>query len=195
MRKRRVVLFTVFLIGIFLGGVGAGFAMTEWSSLEYGGTKLLGSDHLVTENFDFTLKDDGSRIILEAGCDANRCRNGIEEDPSVPEGIIRYQVTYNQAVVEPFLQYEPYDRVLAAGGEVSKEQEEEPAPVICGALRLMRSWHGDEFRLFMENKDEMLNDLKSGRLSSYEVADITDVKIRINPATRPRVEAGTAGGW
>ena len=217
MRKLRVVLFAAFLIGVLLAGVGAGLTMVEWSSLEYGGTKLLDSEYLVTEDFDFTLKDDGSTLILGESYYTNRYLDGIVEDSSVPEGIVRYQVTYNQALVDPFLQYIPYDREEETGEETVKESPEETgeefevetgaesgeeivpeapeerAPVIDGILRLMRSYHGDEFRLFMENKDEMLSDLKKGRLSNYEVADITDVKILVNPATRPRVEE--RAGW
>lgn len=193
MRKLRVVLFAAFLIGVLLAGVGAGLTMVEWSSLEYGGTKLLDSEYLVTEDFDFTLKDDGSTLILGESYYTNRYLDGIVEDSSVPEGIVRYQVTYNQALVDPFLQYIPYDREEETGEEIVPEAPEERAPVIDGILRLMRSYHGDEFRLFMENKDEMLSDLKKGRLSNYEVADITDVKILVNPATRPRVEE--RAGW
>ncbi len=200
MRRMRVVLFTVFLTGVLLAGIGAGLTMVEWSSLEYGGTKLLGSEYLVTEDFDFTLKDDGSTIILGESYYTNRYLDGIEEDPSVPEGIVRFQVTYNQAMVEPCLQYMPYDRTEETGEEPGNETGEGPgknrrksAPAVDGVLRLMRSYYGDEFRLFMENKDEMLSDLKKGRLSSYEVADITGVRILVNPATRPRLETGT--GW
>ena len=252
MRRLRVVLFAIFLIGVLLAGVGAGLTMVEWSSLEYGGTKLLDSEYLVTEDFDFALKDDGSTLILGESYYTNRYLDGIEEDPAVPEGIVRYQVTYNQALVKPFLQYVPYDRPeetiegageelleesgeelliesgeeqieageetlaesgeepqieageesleeageepqIEAGEETREEPPEEKTPVVDGVLRLMRSYYGNEFRLFMENKDEMLSDLKKGRLSSYEVADITDVKILVNPATRPRVEE--RAGW
>ena len=213
MRRLRVVLFAIFLIGVLLAGVGAGLTMVEWSSLEYGGTKLLDSEYLVTEDFDFALKDDGSTLILGESYYTNRYLDGIEEDPAVPEGIVRYQVTYNQALVKPFLQYVPYDRTeetsegaseetlaesgeepqIEAGEEPGEEPPEEKVPVIDGVLRLMRSYYGNEFRLFMENKDEMLSDLKKGRLSSYEVADITGVKILVNPATRPRVEE--RAGW
>ncbi len=229
MRRLRVVLFAIFLIGVLLTGVGAGLTMVEWSSLEYGGTKLLDSKYLVTEDFDFALKDDGSTLILGESYYTNRYLDGIEEDPAVPEGIVRYQVTYNQALVKPFLQYVPYDRTeetseeageetlaesgkepqieageesleesgeepqIEAGEETREEPPEEKAPVVDGVLRLMRSYYGNEFRLFMENKDEMLSDLKKGRLSSYEIADITDVKVLVNPATRPRVEE--RAGW
>ena len=78
MRKLRIVLIAVFLIGVLLGGVGAGLTMVEWSSLEYGGTKLLDSEYLVTEEFDFTLKDDGSTLILRGSYYTNRYLDVIE---------------------------------------------------------------------------------------------------------------------
>ena len=184
MRRLRIILIVVFLSGVLLGGAGAGLTMVEWSSLRYMGTKLLGSEHLVTENFDFEMKDDGSAIVLKRGYYSNRYMEGVEEDPSVPEGVVRFQVTYNSEWVEPFLDYTEYDRTE------SEDQTEETAssePVQDGELYLRASYFSDSFQIFMENKDAILDDLKAGRLSSYTAADITGVKIRVNPVTMYRV--------
>ncbi len=198
MRRIRIILAAAFLTGVLLGGIGVGVTMVEWSSLKYSGTKQLGSEYLVTGNFDFELKDDGSKVILERSYYTNRFLEEIEEDPSVPEGIVRYEVTYNSALVKPYLDYLEYDTqeetesaAKAAPGEETDPAAEEP--VYSGELRLMRSYFGDDFQIFMENKDEMLNDLKNGKLSSYEVVDVSSVKIRMNPATAARVENRT--GW
>lgn len=230
MRKKRIVLAAVFLAGALLGGIGAGLTVVEWSSLEYGGQKLLGSEHLVTEDFDFKLKEDGSKIVLGPSYETNRWLEGVGEDPSVPEGVIRYRVTYNNTLITPRVEYTEYDRAESSDSqegeaepsdlqegseempdlqeepeELSDQQEESeeisdlqegsgepeasaPEPVLDGVIRLTQYFYGDEGPLLMENKDKILNDLKQGKISSYEIAKITGVKILINPATAPRVE-------
>ncbi len=203
-RRWRIILAAVFFSGALLGGIGAGLTMVEWSSLEYVGQKLLGREHLVTEDFDFRIKDDGSKIVLGAGYYTDCYVKKVEEDPAVPEGIVRYRVTYNDALVMPHVEYTEYDREeeeSAPSGQQemefgqqddgSEENFSEPAdaePVLDGVIRLTRYFYGDEWPLLMENKDEILQDLKQGKISSYEIAEITDVEVLINPATMPRVE-------
>ena len=41
----------------------------------------------------------------------------------------------------------------------------------------------------MENKDRILEELKQGKISSYSMAYITDVKIKVNPETVPYIES------
>lgn len=51
-----------------------------------------------------------------------------------------------------------------------------------GEIRLSPNYR-DDFGLWMENKDEILRDLKQGRIASYRADHITDVKILVNPAS------------
>ena len=130
------------------------------------------------------MEESGEELLIESG--EEQIEAGEEtlaesgEEPQIEAG----EESLEEAGEEPQIE---------AGEETREEPPEEKTPVVDGVLRLMRSYYGNEFRLFMENKDEMLSDLKKGRLSSYEVADITDVKILVNPATRPRVEE--RAGW
>lgn len=56
-----------------------------------------------------------------------------------------------------------------------------------GELHL-RSHYRDDFGLWMENKDEILSDLKQGRLASYRADTVTDVKVFVNPASMEHIK-------
>ncbi len=45
----------------------------------------------------------------------------------------------------------------------------------------------------MENKDRILEDLRQKKISDYQEAWITEVKVKVNPGTRPYIELDT--GW
>lgn len=47
----------------------------------------------------------------------------------------------------------------------------------------LRPNYRDGFGLWMENKDEILRDLKQRRIASYRADHITDVKVLVNPAS------------
>ena len=49
--------------------------------------------------------------------------------------------------------------------------------------------HDDDFAVFMENKDRILEELKQGKVSSYNMAYVRDVKIKVNPETVPYIES------
>ncbi len=42
----------------------------------------------------------------------------------------------------------------------------------------------------MENKDRILEELRQKKLSSYELAEITNLRIRVNPETMKYIEDG-----
>lgn len=95
MRRIQKILFGTFLGGVLLCGVGAGTALVEYSSFTYAGEKKIGWEVLETKNLDFSFcqakrqPDRGHRLL---GTESQRWDRG---DPAVPEGIIRYEVTYN----------------------------------------------------------------------------------------------------
>ena len=71
--------------------------------------------------------------------------------------------------------------------ESGKKEKEESKRL--GYLYLSASYHEDGFGVFMENKDRVLEELKQGKISSYRMAYITDVKIKVNPETVPYIES------
>lgn len=178
MRRVQKILAGIFLSGVLIGGVGTGIAMVEYSSLTYGGEKLIGGDSLVTKSLDYNFEPD--RGTLEVG-DLRYWGRGqtqeIEVDNSVPAGTVRFEVTYNERAISPKLVFTPY------------EEEEERTPKKLGYLHLTASYHDNEFALFMENKDGILEELKQRKISSYKMAYITDVKIKVNAATVPYIDS------
>lgn len=77
-------------------GVGAGTALVEYSSFTYAGEKKIGWEDLETKNLDFSFDRQKGSLIVDTGFWGRRVSDGIEADPAVPEGIIRYEVTYNK---------------------------------------------------------------------------------------------------
>lgn len=173
MRKLRIALMGLFLMGVLLGGIGTGIAFAEYTMLEYGGTKFLGEENLVTQNLDFRIPEEADVIMLEAGYQVYRYVKEIEEDRSVPVGVVRYEVTYNDQVADLQLNYRTWDT------------DED----VSGVLRLNSSYFADDFELFMTYKDPILNDLKEGKISNYRMEYITDIKIKVNPDTADQVRA------
>ncbi len=215
MRNVQKVLTGIFLSGILIGGVGTGIAMVEYSSLVYGGEKLIGEESLVTRNLDYQFEPDGGTLELAGFRYWNRDEiQEIEIDSGVPVGTVRYEVTYNEKSVSPSLVFEPYEeeeeeiteedfegdsdivdensetvsQEAAYVQEKSREQREERQKKL-GYLYLTASYHDDGFAVFMENKDRILEELKQGKVSSYNMAYVRDVKIKVNPETVPYIES------
>lgn len=262
MGKLQRMLIGFFLSGVALGGVGTGIALVEFSHLSYDGRKMAGADCLVTKELDFDFPMEGKSLILGRSYQEqiNR-RTKLVEDETVPAGVVRYEVTYNERAIEPYLGYEEYEEE-AEGRWPGEESQEEPfgegqpegeppeagqemeaaaeagqepetaaeagqemeaaaeagqemetaaeagqgpevtpkagretesggrkEPVYAGMLRLRAVYVGDDFELFMENKDRILKELKKNKISSYEVVYVTAVTIRVNPETMPYIKA------
>lgn len=185
------------MAGVLLGGVGTGIALVEYSSLAYGGEKLIGEDSLVTKTLDFDFEPDGRTLEIR---EERYWRTGkeqeIEIDNTVPVGTVRFEVTYNQKTVTPGLAFQEFEEEAEAGSETIREEqqdtehekEEWEESGKMGTLYLTASYHENGFATLMENKDYMLGELKQGKISSYNMAYITDVKIRVNQKTVPYIE-------
>ena len=101
MHKVQMVLLGVFFGGVLLGGIGAGVALVEYSSLDYGGERRFGEENLVTREMDYTFVPGEEQVTIVRGY----WEAPVEADDTVPEGIIRYEVTYNEKMVEPSLYF------------------------------------------------------------------------------------------
>lgn len=172
MRRIQKILIGAFLCGVLLTGVGTGVAMVEYSSLVYAGEKQIGEENIKTVELDFKLAEDVEKVVLVNDYWSQRSRKGnIEEDADVPERTVRYVVTYNPKTVEVHLAFE-------RDGEIESK----------GYLNLRGEYCGNDFAMFMESKDQILKDLREKRVSSYDIAYITDIKIKVNPKTLPYIE-------
>lgn len=91
---------------------------------------------------------------------------------------------------EPFLEFYEFLEGPGAedpggdGGQTKEKTAGEPQ----GRLELMASSRGGDLEIFMECKDEFLKEVKEKRISSYEPAYITEVRILVNPANMEAVE-------
>ena len=118
MRKIQKILIGVFVCGVLMGGVGTGIAFIEYSSFAYGGEKKVGEEHLVTRQLDHTFDPARGRIAVDADWswrEYGDCQ--ILADPSVPEHVIRYEVTYNEKEVRPYLIYDEFEEDVEDGEE------------------------------------------------------------------------------
>ena len=193
MRNVQKILIGVFVAGVVLGGIGTGIALEEFSDLRYGGRTVVGEEHLVTRELDFHFPIEGKTLILGYNYNGSlKQEELLVEDITVPVGTIRYEVTYNEQVVKPFLTFDEYEEeeVEEEIWEAEETESEKNEPVYAGILRLRASYIGDGFELFMENKDRILEELRQKKLSSYELAEITNLRIRVNPETMKYIEDG-----
>ena len=200
MGKIRIILASVFLGGVILGGIGAGIAIVEYSSLTYVGEKKIGEENLVTCEMDYMFTLENEQISIE---DRDIWNTKIEEDETVPEGTIRYVVTYNEKTVKPILRvweepnYQEEDlsednlESLSEEDFNTEENKEEEPPIkqlTQTALELGVRYTYSDFALLMESKDQILEDLRQGRIASYDVMYISQVTIKVNPRTMPYIE-------
>lgn len=225
MRKIQKILLGSFLTGVLICGVGAGTAIGEYSSLTYLGERTLGEEKLVTENFDYTFDPELGAIRLHPSWYGGRKTAEVQTDDSVPENVIRYEITYLPETIEPELIFRPgkaeesfseetvaeeseAEAVLAEKSEteaavteeseteetVAKEEEtgeekessEILKPQIQGVL-LLETWYQGDMGIWMEAKDQILADLKDGKIAGYQVPHIKEITIKVNPATEPYV--------
>lgn len=285
MRKIQKILLGSFLTGVLICGVGAGTAIGEYSSLTYLGERTLGEEKLVTENFDYTFDPELGAIRLHPSWYGGRETAEVQTDDSVPENVIRYEITYLPETIEPELIFRPgkaeeifseetvaeeseAEEVLTEESEIeaaeTEENEAEAAvteeseaeaseteesetetvetgeseaeaavteesiteaaemeasetetdqteeseteetvakeeetgeekesseilkPQIQGDL-LLETWYQGDMGIWMEAKDQILADLKDGKIAGYQVPHIKEITIKVNPATEPYV--------
>ena len=209
MRKIQKILLGGFLAGVLICGVGAGTAIGEYSSLNYLGERTLGEEKLVTENFDYTFDPELGAIRLHPSWYGGRETAGIETDASVPENVIRYEITYLPETIEPELIFRPRnveeslteesepeetaaEETTAEETTAEETEPEETAAEENSNLRiqgdlLLETWYHGDLGIWMEAKDQILADLKDGRIAGYQVPHIKEITIKVNPVTAPYV--------
>ena len=189
MRKIKKILIGTLLTGVLLGGIGTGMALVEYSSFAYAGEKTIGEENLVTREIDFKFEPEKGKLMVVHGYwDRRNYPNALEEDETVPIGVVRYVVTHNSRLTDVALNFDTYNQEDTEEEEIEAEMEETP---LQGYLSLQVRYVGNDFEMFMQSKDEILKELKQKQISSYNVAYITDVRIKVNPETRPYLDYET----
>lgn len=170
----KMIMITVFLCGILLVGIGAGVAFGEYSGFEYGGEKTLDIGKIET----MTLEQK-----IATGKNANKtfvynCYDSeyvVKEDKKVPEGMVRFEVSYYSDYISPELKY-------------NKNVEMSESGIDSDELYLAYYQSANEMELFMEVKDDILSDLKNGKISSYSFSPVEKVVVKVNPKTMKYIE-------
>lgn len=171
MRKIQKILIGVFAAGVLLTGIGTGVAFVEYSTLTYGGQKIIGEEHLATKTLTYKLEDFKEEVILLEGLDYHASHvTELMEDATVPKNEIQFQVTYNEKRVRPYL--------WSNESESFESTEEDPMRIGLGI-----EYERNEFAEFMEVRDIVLNELKQNTISSYEIIYVTDVLVKAHPET------------
>ncbi|MDE6389743.1 MAG: hypothetical protein K2L82_18360 [Lachnospiraceae bacterium] len=166
MSRKHKITIVVFCMGVLLCGIGVGIAFTEFSGLTYGGTEIVGETDMRTANLDVEFEPEeevwnimGTRS-WHSGHYGGVNDMGIQTDSSVPVNTVRISVTYNANRVEPFTSLD----------------------IDSAEIYLGWYWNDtDELALMMEAKDKVLQNLKNGRLISFDVVNMEQVDVFVNP--------------
>lgn len=181
MRKIIKISIAVICAGILLSGIGTGIAIAEYANLEYTGQHDLGEEYMKQESIDTVIMPvEGKKLmVLEYHRPAD-----IVYDKSVPVNTIRYKVRYNPELVSVRVRYEEeeYEEEDYGDREALEEKRYQ------GSIRMDTYYFGSGFDLFMKNKDLILSELKQGKIGSYQVKDIENVEICMNPQMKDWVE-------
>lgn len=164
MSKLQKRLIIVFCIGVFLCGIGAGVAFTEFSALTYGGKQIIGTADVRTENFDTTFESGEDECSVY--CPYAR-QYDIQVDNSVPKNTVRFCVTYNAACIEPHVSWNEDRKEIVFSSYWIDEEGDMP--------------------IIMEAKDIFLQNLKEGKLVSFDRPQLDKVTILVNEASKDDV--------
>lgn len=120
-----------------------------------------------------------------------RLPDSLEEEKAVREELLAEEVELREKSEEE-AGADGENKSEGAGGENgSSEGGAENGKRRRLVLDLRNNSIGDGFDVMMRSKDRILADIKQRKIGSYEVADITEVEIRVNPETMPYIDDQT----
>ena len=160
MSKHFKILIGIFCTGVLICGLGIGIAFMEFSTLSYGGKQIIGKTKMVTENVDVPFEPGEEQYLVWGKWGWKQAE--IVTDSKVPEGAVRFQVTYNAERVTPH-------------AYLNQEAKE---------FHFTYRWTGDdwdEVGLLMEGKDLVLQNLKERKIISLEWIGVEEVVVLVNP--------------
>ena len=168
MRNLHKALIAVFCSGVFITGIGTGISFSEFSSFAYSGRTMIGDVKMTTENLDYSfqlqeeqkLRIYGNYYFHRHSADSTE----ILPDETVPENTIRFQITYNEQAVSPYLRD-------------SEQESEDPF------VGIEFAYLQNDMELFLAGKEQLLDDIKNRRIGSYETVSVERIRIFVNPAS------------
>lgn len=203
----RKALGATFLAGVLICGLGTGIAFAQYSKFEYAGERIVGTENLVSETLEADVEADGEIYldIFDPGGTVT-----VEQDETVPTDKIYFDVVYNPDRAEMSVRREKVVHnteyiirtVDEYGNEISVDYGDsadygeyfdyDNYPEEGYVYRVGRYKRYDDMREFFEVKDELLADLKRGKIGSYRTIWVESVTVRVNPANIDRIELNTS---
>lgn len=169
----RKILLIILLIGILLCGVGVGIAFSEWSSFEYLGEKTMGGKEKKTDTLTEKIEEKEGKhttVYIES-LDPEETAITLETSKKVPEDEIRFIVEYNPNNVK----------------EVHIDKEELEDQSLVYYISPVSS-EVDSFEMFMNCKDELLENIKEKKFYNYTYDTIQSIKVVVHPSNKDFVE-------
>lgn len=161
MKKKHIILISMVSAGVLLTGIGTGIALKEYTSMEYGGVKQIGEVKMQTKQTEYPIVVSQETGVMDVYTDTHI---EVKEDPNVPEGKIRLSYQYNESVLSPVEYQDDY------------------------GIRFYFRWNReDDFRDFMDTKDEILKDIKEGKIYEYRHQTLENTEILVNPASNGKI--------
>ena len=160
MLKLQSAMIALFCTGVFAAGLGTGVTCSEFTSFAYMGNADVEPVDMKTDILEYDMSQDTSLNMFRTN-HLPESEEDIVADASVPRGTIRFQVTYNAAAIQPYVEFSKGEYVTIGYYDVS-----------------------DDFERFMRYKDLFLKDLKARQLHSYEPSGITQIKVLVHPDDR-----------
>ena len=182
MRKSQKILLGIFFTGVLLCGVGTGVAIGEFTSMTYLGERNLGEGMQVTSNFDFPFDPAEGDITVRLprfGFHWEKLAE-LEEDPEVPENMIRFEATYVPQGVDLFVRFD--QELLNDIDDLPAEERQMQGTV------WLDWWYYDELQILLQEKDTIIEDLKNHSFASYRAQPLRKVVVKVNPATAEFVQ-------
>lgn len=169
MRKLRLTMAGLLCGGLLLMGIGAGVMFLEFSVLSYGGEKLPEQAEQKSQSFTVEMQETGIyELDLVNYYSASGADVTLRSDSTVPKGSIEVRVDYGSISLEPHLWVESNE---------------------IGKYHVGMNWNGwsDDMAFFMACKDEILAELKEGKISSYQGLLVDKVSVSVHPDEESRV--------
>ena len=161
MKNKHIILISMLSAGVLLAGIGTGIAVKEYTSLEYGGVRQIGEVKMQTKQTEYPIVVSKTTGTMDIYTDTHI---DLKEDPTVPVGKIRLRCEYNENVIEPMV-----------------HQHED-------GISFYYSWKDEsDFEAFMDAKDQILTDIKDGRICEYRLETVEKLEVLVNPADIEKV--------
>lgn len=167
MSKWQKMLIIVFCVGVLLCGLGSGIFFTEFSGLKFGGEQIIGPTDMRTDDFyvEFEPGEEAREIVGIYP----RYEWDILTDNSVPDNTVHFCATYNAELIKPWAYW-----------------NEDNENIVFGY-----NWQGSdgtEIAYMMEAKDVVLQNLKEGKIVSFDTVELEEVTVLVNSRTRDKIK-------